>query len=106
MRQHEQALLFLKKAAEDEALLDAVLTVETVADATFGFHCQHLRPGVVLDQFGIHANDPQRERLRSRLQILRLLTHGAKAKCSRLKSKVVSAFSISPSAFPNTWRKS
>ena len=32
MRQHEQALLFLKKAAEDEALLDAVLTVETVAD--------------------------------------------------------------------------
>ncbi len=40
MRQHEQALLFLKKAAEDEALLDAVLTVETVADATFGFHCQ------------------------------------------------------------------
>ena len=40
MRQHEQALLFLKKAAEDEALLDAVLAVTSVADATFGFHCQ------------------------------------------------------------------
>ena len=40
MKQHEQALLFLKKAAEDEALLDAVITVLSVADATFGFHCQ------------------------------------------------------------------
>src|SRR5437016_2974755 len=40
MKQQEQALLFLKKAAEDEALLDAVLTVASVADATFGFHCQ------------------------------------------------------------------
>jgi len=40
MKQHEQALLFLKKAGEDEALLDAVLDEPRVADSIFGFHCQ------------------------------------------------------------------
>jgi len=34
MKQHEQALLFLRKAAEDEALLDEVLTSDRVSDAT------------------------------------------------------------------------
>ena len=40
MKQHEQALLFLRKAAEDEALLDEVLRSDRVSDATIGFHCQ------------------------------------------------------------------
>jgi HEPN domain-containing protein len=40
MKQHEQALLFLKKAGEDEALLDAVVDEQRVADSIFGFHCQ------------------------------------------------------------------
>ncbi len=40
MKQHEQALQFLKKAAEDEALLDEVLTSPRVSDVTLGFHCQ------------------------------------------------------------------
>ncbi len=40
MKRHEQAALFLRKAAEDEALLDAVMNVASVADSTFGFHCQ------------------------------------------------------------------
>ena len=40
MRQLELARLFLKKAGEDEALLDAVAQLNCIADATFGFHCQ------------------------------------------------------------------
>jgi len=40
MKQSEQARLFLNKAAEDESLLDAVLNLQGVSDAIFGFHGQ------------------------------------------------------------------
>jgi HEPN domain-containing protein len=40
MKQREQALLLLSKAAQDEALLDAVADSELVSDEIFGFHCQ------------------------------------------------------------------
>lgn len=40
MRQHEQALLFLKKAQEDEALLAEIFSSPRVSDEIFGFHCQ------------------------------------------------------------------
>jgi HEPN domain-containing protein len=40
MRQHEQALLLMAKAAEDEALVDEVLASQRVSDAIVGFHCQ------------------------------------------------------------------
>ena len=40
MKQREQARLFLRKAAEDEALLDEVIGSSRVSDAVFGFHCQ------------------------------------------------------------------
>lgn len=40
MKQHEQALLYLRKAAEDESLLDATAHLPGVADAIYGFHCQ------------------------------------------------------------------
>ncbi len=40
MKRLEQAGKFLRKAAEDEALLDAVIDVSTVSDEIFGFHCQ------------------------------------------------------------------
>jgi HEPN domain-containing protein len=33
-------LLFLRKAAQDEALLDAVMESDTVSDEVIGFHCQ------------------------------------------------------------------
>ena len=39
-KQHEQALLFLRKAQADEALLDEVLTSGRVNDEIIGFHCQ------------------------------------------------------------------
>lgn len=40
MRQHEQALLYLQKALEDEVLLDEVLASPRVSDTVIGFHCQ------------------------------------------------------------------
>jgi hypothetical protein len=40
MKQHEQALLYLQKAAEDEVLLDEVLDSIRISDSVIGFHCQ------------------------------------------------------------------
>jgi len=40
MKQHEQALLLLKKAGEDEALLEEVVRSERISDEIIGFHCQ------------------------------------------------------------------
>jgi HEPN domain-containing protein len=40
MRQHEQALLLLKKAQEDTALLSEVLSSERISNEIFGFHAQ------------------------------------------------------------------
>ena len=40
MRQREQALLLIKKAAEDEALLAEILSSRQISDEIFGFHCQ------------------------------------------------------------------
>jgi HEPN domain-containing protein len=40
MKRHEQAVLLLRKAAQDESLLDAVAESFNVADEIVGFHCQ------------------------------------------------------------------
>ncbi len=40
MKQREQALLLSRKAAQDEALLDEVLSSDRVSDEIVGFHCQ------------------------------------------------------------------
>ena len=40
MKRREQALLLLRKAAQDEALLDQVLTSDRVSDEIIGFHCR------------------------------------------------------------------
>ena len=40
MKQREQALLLLRKAAQDEALIDQVLRSDKVSDEIIGFHCQ------------------------------------------------------------------
>jgi HEPN domain-containing protein len=40
MKRHEQASLFLRKAVQDEALLDEVGDSTNVSDEVFGFHCQ------------------------------------------------------------------
>ena len=40
MKQREQAMLFLRKAAEDEALVDEVGKSKRISDNIIGFHCQ------------------------------------------------------------------
>ena len=40
MKRREQALLFLRKAAQDEALVDEVLHSGKIGDEVIGFHCQ------------------------------------------------------------------
>ncbi len=40
MKQHEQAEIFLRKAQQDEDLLDVIFTSTKVSDEIFGFHCQ------------------------------------------------------------------
>lgn len=40
MKHHEKALLLLKKASEDEALLDEILDSERISDEILGFHAQ------------------------------------------------------------------
>jgi HEPN domain-containing protein len=40
MKRREQALLLLRKAAQDKALLDAVIASDQVSDEIIGFHCQ------------------------------------------------------------------
>ena len=40
MRQREQAMLLLKKAHHDQALVEKVLGAEDIADDIIGFHCQ------------------------------------------------------------------
>ena len=39
MKRREQAQLYLRKAAQDEALLDVVLESGQVSDEVIGFHC-------------------------------------------------------------------
>ena len=40
MKRREQALLLLRKAAQDEALLDEVIASDQGSDEIIGFHCQ------------------------------------------------------------------
>ncbi len=40
MKRREQALLFLRKAAQDEALLDEILDSGKISDELIGFHAQ------------------------------------------------------------------
>jgi len=56
MRQHDQALLLLEKAGQDESLLDEVIASERVSDEIFGFHCQQAAEKLlkaVLSELGI-----------------------------------------------------
>ncbi len=76
MKQHEQALLFLKKAGEDEALLDAVLDEPRVADSIFGFHCQQAAEKLLkawLSQFG--ARIQKTHDLRALMNLLEAAGH-------------------------------
>ena len=56
MKLREQALLLLRKAAQDEALLDEVLASSAVSDEIIGFHLQQAAEKLLkalLSDFGV-----------------------------------------------------
>jgi HEPN domain-containing protein len=68
----EAALLLLRKAAEDEALLDEVLESARVTDAIFGFHAQQSAEKLLkaaLAQAGVAF--PRTHRLGQRIDLIR-----------------------------------
>lgn len=57
MKRHEQAILLLEKARQDETLVDEVLTSEKVSDEIVGFHCQQAAEKLLkalLAYYGVH----------------------------------------------------
>lgn len=66
MRQHEQALLLLKKAEEDIALLDEVIASENISNEIFGFHAQQATEKclkAMLSEFDVHFSRTHNLRL-------------------------------------------
>jgi HEPN domain-containing protein len=55
MKELEQARKFLAKAAEDEALLDAVLAKPEVSDSIYGFHAQQAVEKLLKALLSVHA---------------------------------------------------
>jgi HEPN domain-containing protein len=55
MKQLEQARRFLDKAAEDQALLDAVLARPEVSDSIYGFHAQQAAEKLLKALLSLHA---------------------------------------------------
>jgi len=55
MKHLEQARKFLAKAAEDEALLDAVLAKPEVSDSIYGFHAQQAAEKLLKALLSVHA---------------------------------------------------
>jgi len=71
MRQHEQALLLLKKAMEDAALLAEVLSSERISNEIFGFHAQQAAEKLLkalLSEFSV--NFPRTHNLRLLVDLL------------------------------------
>lgn len=71
MRQREQALLLIKKAVEDEALLAEILSSRQISDEIFGFHCQQAAEKLLkamLSKLGI--NFPRTHNLRLLMDLL------------------------------------
>jgi hypothetical protein len=57
MKQREQALLFLKKACQDEALLAEIISSTAVSDEIFGFHCQQAAEKLLKAILSLHDID-------------------------------------------------
>jgi HEPN domain-containing protein len=71
MRQHEQALLFVRKAVEDEALLAEVVDRERISNEIFGFHAQQSSEKLLkalLSEFSVHF--PRTHNLRLLMDLL------------------------------------
>jgi HEPN domain-containing protein len=71
MKQREQALLFIKKACQDEALLAEVLSSKAVSNETFGFHCQQAAEKLLKAILSLHDMDfPRTHNLRFLMDLL------------------------------------
>ena len=71
MRQHEQALLFVRKAAEDEALPAEVVDRDRISNEIFGFHAQQASDKLLkalLSEFTVHF--PRTHNLRLLMDLL------------------------------------
>ena len=71
MRQHEQALLFVRKAAEDEAPLAEVISSKRVSNEIFGFQAQQASEKLLkalLSEFSVHF--PRTHNLRLLMDLL------------------------------------
>ncbi|OHB32289.1 MAG: hypothetical protein A2X84_05905 [Desulfuromonadaceae bacterium GWC2_58_13] len=71
MRLHEQALLLMKKAGDDEALLIEIVDSMHVSDEIFGFHCQQAVEKLLkslLSEFG--GDFPRTHNLRLLMDLL------------------------------------
>lgn len=71
MKQHEQAVLLVRKAAEDEALLAEVVSSERISSEIFGFHAQQSSEKLLkalLSEFGVHF--PRTHNLRLLMDLL------------------------------------
>ena len=71
MKNREQALSLLKKATDDENLLEEVITSTQVSDEIFGFHCQQAAEKLLkalLSQAGIDF--PRTHNLRLLMDLL------------------------------------
>ena len=71
MKNREQALALLKKATDDENLLEEVITSTQVSDEIFGFHCQQAAEKLLkalLSQAGIDF--PRTHNLRLLMDLL------------------------------------
>jgi HEPN domain-containing protein len=55
MKQREQARLLLKKALQDEALLNEILSSPSVSDEIFGFHCQQAAEKLLKAALSLHG---------------------------------------------------
>jgi HEPN domain-containing protein len=85
MKRHEQALMFMRKAAEDETLVDEVLASRRVSDAIIGFHCQQAAEKLlkaVLSEFG--AEFRRTHDLREPLDLLADAGHAVPQTLARL----------------------
>lgn len=71
MRQHEQAVLFVKKALDDLQLLDEVLSSKKVSDDIFGFHAQQATEKFLKALLSEHAlSFPRTHNLRLLMDLL------------------------------------
>ncbi len=71
MKRREQALLFIKKASQDEALLAEVLLSHAVGDEVFGFHSQQAVEKLLKSILSLHGVDfPRTHNLRFLMDLL------------------------------------